>query len=55
MKISDFDRQELKHAIAVIEDQISAADTNTLRGIKLMLDQLQYRVHDNMEARKEGE
>lgn len=52
MKRSDFDRQELKFAVAVIEDQILAADMNTLRGIKLLLDQLQDKLHDNVEALK---
>lgn len=50
MKRSDFDRQELKHAVAIIEDQILAADMITLRGIQLLLNQLQDKIHDNIEA-----
>lgn len=50
MTRSDFDRKALKHAIAEIEDQIAAADTDTLRGIKLLLDQLQDQIQVDLEA-----
>lgn len=50
MNRSDFDKKELKHAITIIEDQILAADTVTLRAIQLMLNQLQDQIHDNVEA-----
>lgn len=54
IKRSDFDKKALSHAIAEIEDQISAADMTKLREIKLMLSKLQDLLLDNVRALSDG-
>lgn len=54
IKRSDFDKKALSHAIAEIEDQISAADMTKLREIKLMLGKLQDLLLDNVRALSDG-
>lgn len=54
IKRSDFDKKALSHAIAEIEDQISAADMAKLREIKLMLGKLQDLLIDNVRALSDG-